>query len=73
MEATTRLDTEKNEVVSKLELAVEKAKEVCERLEQKSVAAAKVTDKVVREHPYHAIGVAFGLGVLVGVLASRGR
>jgi ElaB/YqjD/DUF883 family membrane-anchored ribosome-binding protein len=73
MEATTRLDTEKNEIISKLELAVEKAKDVCERLEQKTVAAAKATDKAVREHPYHAVGVAFGLGVLVGVLATRVR
>jgi ElaB/YqjD/DUF883 family membrane-anchored ribosome-binding protein len=73
MEATERGNTEKGELRAQLEAAVEKAKAVCERLEEKTVAAAKVTDKAVREHPYQAIGVAFGVGLLVGVLAARSR
>ena len=51
MEATERGDNEKSELRAKLEAAVEKAKAACERLEEKTVAAAKATDKVVREHP----------------------
>ena len=33
--------------------------------------AARATDKVIREHPYQTVGVAFGVGLLVGVLALR--
>ena len=44
-------------------------------VEEKTVAGAKVADKTIREHPYESIGVAagvaFGLGLLIGVLAGR--
>ena len=56
-----------------MEAATEKAKEVSKRLQEQTVAAAKTTDKVVREHPYQAIGIAFGVGLLIGVLAARSR
>jgi len=73
MEATESGNSEKRELRAKLEAATEKAKEVCKRLEQKTVEAAKVTDKTIREHPYQAIGIAFGVGLLIGVLATRCR
>ncbi len=73
MEATVRRDNEKSELQTKLEAAVERAKAVCQTLEEKTVAAAKATDEAVREHPYQALGVVFGVGVLVGVLAARCR
>ena len=57
----------------KLEQAIERTKALCERLERKTVAAAKAADQTVREHPYQAIGVAFGVGILIGVLAARSR
>jgi ElaB/YqjD/DUF883 family membrane-anchored ribosome-binding protein len=40
-------------------------------LKEETVAAAKATDKVVREHRYQAIGIGFGVGLLIGVLAMR--
>ena len=58
---------------AKLETAVEKARALYDRLEEKTVAAAKAADQTVREHPYQAIGVAFGVGLLIGVLAARSR
>ena len=73
MEATENGDTQKSELRAKLEAATEKAKEVCKRLQEQTVAAAKATDEAIREHPYQAIGIAFGLGVLIGVLAARSR
>jgi ElaB/YqjD/DUF883 family membrane-anchored ribosome-binding protein len=73
MEATEHGDNEKRELRAKLEAATEKAKEVCKRLQEQTVAAAKATDKAVREHPYQAIGVGFGLGLLIGVLVMRCR
>lgn len=51
--------------------AVEAAKACCENLEAKAVAGAKATDKVLRNHPYQAIGIALGVGVLVGYLIKR--
>ena len=52
---------------------METTKEKAEQLQKKAVAAAKATDQCVREHPYQTIGVAFGLGLLIGVLAARKR
>lgn len=61
------------DLYAKLQAAIDKAKEVYERLEDRSVAAAKATDKAVRRHPYETIGLAFGVGLLVGVLSMRRR
>jgi ElaB/YqjD/DUF883 family membrane-anchored ribosome-binding protein len=60
-----------SEVRNRLTVALESAKVTCQRLEEKTVAAAKVTDQTIRQHPYESIGVAFGLGLLVGVLVAR--
>ena len=60
-----------SEIRSRLAAALESAKATCQRLEDKTVAAAKATDRVIREHPYESIGVAFGLGLLIGVLVAR--
>ena len=62
-----------SELRAKLQAAVDKAKALYDRLEEKSVAAAKATDRAVREHPYEAMGLAFGVGLLIGVLAARSR
>ena len=37
---------------------------------QRASLGAQVTDRRVREHPYQSIGIVFGIGILVGVLAS---
>ena len=55
----------------RLARAIESIKSTCTTLEAKAVEGAKATDKVIREHPYQSIGVAFGLGVLIGVLVTR--
>jgi len=59
------------EVRSRLATALESAKTTCNHLQDKTVEAAKATDKVIREHPYESIGAAFGVGLLIGVLVSR--
>jgi ElaB/YqjD/DUF883 family membrane-anchored ribosome-binding protein len=73
METASRTENDKSELRVKLDSAIEKAKAMCERLQEQTVAAAKASDKVVREHPYEAIGIAFTLGLLIGVLSMRGR
>ena len=73
METTVRGNHETAEAESRLSAAVERAKEVCQRLQDQTAAAAKATDKVIRDHPYEAIGLALGLGVLTGLLLARSR
>ncbi len=73
MDESQLRDNEKGELRAKLVAAIEKAKDVCDRLQEQTVAAAKASDKAVREHPYQAVGVAFGIGLLVGLLIGRSR
>lgn len=35
--------------------------------------AAKATDEYVHEHPWKSVGMAAGVGLIVGLLISRGR
>ncbi len=39
----------------------------------KTKQAAKVTDEYVHENPWKAVGIAAGVGLVVGMLISRGR
>jgi len=72
MKATAGQAGEKiSEVRNRLSAALESAKATGRRLEEKTIAAAKATDRTIREHPYESIGIAFGLGLLVGVLVVR--
>jgi len=72
MHATAGQAGEKaSELRQRLSAALESAKATCRRVEEKAVAGAKVADKTIREHPYESIGVAFGVGLLIGVLVGR--
>jgi len=73
METTVRENHQTAEIREKLSTAVEKAKEVCQRLQDQTAAAARATDRSIREHPYEAIGLALGLGVIAGLLLGRSR
>ena len=53
------------------EKLVEELKAMIQRAEEKAVDRAKAADKAIREHPYQTIGLAFGLGLLIGVLVRR--
>jgi ElaB/YqjD/DUF883 family membrane-anchored ribosome-binding protein len=61
------------ELRERLNAAIESARVAARRLEEKTVAAAKATDRVIREHPYQTVGIAFGVGILIGVLLGRRR
>ncbi len=71
MDTTPRTNAEQEELRSRLTSSIEKAKEMCARLQEQTVEATKAADRAVREHPYQAVGIAFGLGLLVGLLAAR--
>jgi len=50
---------------------VEQLKTIIQRTEEKAVEQAKAADRVIRDHPYQTVGLAFGLGLLIGLLARR--
>lgn len=54
-------------------LAVAKSKmlEAEEELLVKTRAAAKATDEYVHDHPWNAVGIAAGVGLLIGLLIGR--
>ena len=72
MSATADVAGEKvGEARKRLAAALEKGKEIYGRVKDKAVEGAKATDKAVHEHPYQAIGIALGVGALVGYLIAR--
>lgn len=72
MQATAGQAGEKvSELRQRLSVALDSAKATCRRLEDKAIAGAKAADKTIREHPYESIGLAFGIGLLIGVLVGR--
>jgi ElaB/YqjD/DUF883 family membrane-anchored ribosome-binding protein len=59
------------EARKRLAAAIEKGKETWNDVQEKAIAGAKATDQVIRDHPYQSIGVALGVGVLIGFLINR--
>jgi len=55
----------------RLSAALEIAKDTQRRLQDRAIAGARATDQLVRENPYQSAGIAFGVGVLLGIIASR--
>ena len=38
-------------------------------VKEQAIERARITDRAVREHPYQTLGIVFGVGLLLGVLA----
>jgi ElaB/YqjD/DUF883 family membrane-anchored ribosome-binding protein len=66
-----KMSDKAKEARSRLAVALEQAKVSCEKWEDKTVAAARATDKAIRSHPYESAGAACVLGILIGVLIGR--
>ena len=72
MAATADVAGEKvGEARKRLAAALDSAKEIAGRVRDKAVEGAKAADEAVHEHPYQAIGIAIGVGALIGYLAAR--
>ncbi len=72
--ATGHLAEEKVvEARKRLSDALEKGRETWERVQDRTIEGAKATDTAIREHPYQSIGIAFGVGALLGYLLARRR
>jgi ElaB/YqjD/DUF883 family membrane-anchored ribosome-binding protein len=51
--------------------AIQDAKRTCDRLQDKAREGLQATDETIRSHPYQSIGIAAGVGVLIGFLLGR--
>jgi ElaB/YqjD/DUF883 family membrane-anchored ribosome-binding protein len=58
-------------VQESLKVAKEKMLDAEEELLAKTKAAARVTDEYVHDHPWHAVGIAAGVGLVIGMLIGR--
>lgn len=54
-----------------LKQAKEKASDVQVVVVEKSKQAARATDDYVHDHPWQAVGIAAGVGVVIGLLLNR--
>lgn len=54
-----------------LDAAMEKAQQIQTLAVEKGKEAAQTTDEFVHEHPWKAVGIAAGVGLLVGMLIAR--
>jgi ElaB/YqjD/DUF883 family membrane-anchored ribosome-binding protein len=55
----------------RLTAALEIAKDTRRKLQARAAESARAADRFVHRNPYQSIGLAFGAGLLVGLLASR--
>jgi len=62
-----------SEARQRLAAALENGKEMYARVRERAAEKARAADEAVREHPYQAIGIAFGVGALIGCLFARRR
>ena len=59
------------EARKRLAAALESGKEFYGRVRDKTVEKAKAVDETVHEHPYQAMGIALGVGAIIGYLLAR--
>lgn len=73
--ATGEAGEKMKEIRSRLVPALESAKTACakfgEEVQERTIQTARSTDRLIRQHPYEAIGLGFGVGLFVGVLVGR--
>ncbi|HWV98996.1 MAG TPA: hypothetical protein VNZ64_04810 [Candidatus Acidoferrum sp.] len=74
MTATAEVAGDKvSEARKRLATALDSGRRIFGRVKEKATEGAKVTDEVLHEHPYQAIGIALGVGALIGYLVARRR
>ena len=71
MEARISNSTETETPSATTEKLIAELKAIVQKAQQTAVERAKAADRLIRDHPYQTLGLVFGLGVLIGVLARR--
>ncbi|MFN7138897.1 MAG: YqjD family protein [Limisphaerales bacterium] len=54
-------------------VAMEKAHAAYDMAHDRTIAGARATDQAIRENPYIALGIAFGCGLAIGLLARSNK
>ena len=57
------------EARARLGSAIEAARRSCDRAQRRMKEGVKIANEVVHKHPYETVGVAFGVGLVLGALA----
>jgi ElaB/YqjD/DUF883 family membrane-anchored ribosome-binding protein len=70
---TDQSDGRMADIRGRLESARERLNRVYTSARTNVVAGARYTDETIRAYPYQALGIALGVGVLLGFLIGRGR
>jgi ElaB/YqjD/DUF883 family membrane-anchored ribosome-binding protein len=69
----SKLGEEAKILAGKLQHAVETLKEKSAEAKEQVKAGVDKTEVAIKENPWAAVGIAFGVGILIGVLVPRGR
>ncbi len=74
LHATSEVAGDKvTEARNRLSTALERSKELYDGARERAIAGGKAGDKLVRDNPYTALGIAAGVGALVGYILGRRR
>lgn len=60
-----------DELRTRLRAALDQGRFSLENIKAETLRRAKQADSLVRENPYYAVGIAAGIGALIGILVSR--
>jgi ElaB/YqjD/DUF883 family membrane-anchored ribosome-binding protein len=60
-----------DELRERLRSALDNGRYSLDRLRAEASRRAKQADQLVRDNPYYAIGIAAGVGAIIGILVSR--
>jgi len=72
LRASVQLPSERGMAArERLAAALEVAKDTRRKLEERAAAGMGATDRYIRQNPYQSLGIAFGVGMLLGVLVNR--
>ncbi len=72
MTATADVAGEKvGEARKRLAAALERSKEICGSVREKTMEGAKLAEKALHEHPYQAIAIGVGAGAILGFLVAN--
>jgi ElaB/YqjD/DUF883 family membrane-anchored ribosome-binding protein len=72
-QAGEKVAAARERIQANLAVAKEKLIDAEHAVAEKTKQAAKATDEYVHENPWKAVGIAAGVGLVVGMLISRGR
>lgn len=72
-QAGDKVSAARERIQESLSAARARLGEAQEAMLEKTKQAARATDEYVHENPWRAVGIAAGVGLVIGMLISRGR